>query len=501
VIPFNGAATISVATAGFAMAGAVTSWVVGRAQGWRELRWFSLVALCTAVYSAGNVATVLGPPDQVVLVTSRLQLAALLVNVWALAQITDDMTATTPSRLERWLRLVLPAGAALSLVPGLAYGLPVTDHAFPPWGAVYRDPWPTPLASVLYLAGLLMGPILALRLWRAWRRGTPGAGLYGLSILVLLAMGISDALSISRVVEAPYLLDVGALFPVGALAWTHIGRFLGDAASLAALRTRLEVLVDQRTRALSQTHAALFSSERLAAFGRFAGGLAHQVNNPAAVVQSGLAYLQGELREGRVPADALQVLDDSAEAMRRITWLVRRLVDAGRMADRPAVAASPVEPVVTGVLLEARRAASQVEYTSQLAPGLVALLATDDLKAVLEAIVSNATAAFPPGGRGRVSVRAVRRDGQVVIEVEDTGAGMSSQVMERAFDPFFTTRAGGHGAAGLGLPVARSLVEAAGGVLHLRSKEGRGTRVVVELPEAPAAEETTDPERQALPPV
>jgi signal transduction histidine kinase len=495
----NVAATLSVATAGIALGGAAAAWLVGRAQGWRALRWFSLLALCVAVYSAGNVATVLSAPDGVVLVASRLQLAAALLEAWVVLHVADVMAGLAPGPAERWLRWALPLGAALAQLPGLAYQAPVTLHGFPPWGAVYSDPSPTPFGSALFVL-TAAGALLAVwRLWRAHRRGVPHAGAYGLSILVLTSLGVNDALAMSRLVEAPYLMDVAALLPVGVLGWSHIVRFLEDAATLEGLRGRLEAQVEQRTRALSQTQAALLGAEKLADFGRFAGGLAHQVNNPAAVVQSGLTYLRGELAEGRVPPDAEQVLRESVEAMQRITALVRRMVDAGRIADRPAQACARVAPLVEAAVAGAQAACPSLQITATVAPGLVAAMVESDLTAVVEALLSNACAAFPPGGRGRVSVTAAARGGLAVIEVVDGGAGMSPEVLQRAFDPFFSTRADVPGAAGLGLPVARSLAEAARGRLELQSREGQGTRAVLEVPEAIQQEETTSRHLLAAP--
>jgi signal transduction histidine kinase len=496
----NVAASISVATAAIALVGAVAAWLVGRAQGWRELRWFSLVALCNAVYSAGNVATVLGAPDAVVLLSSRLQLAAALLDAWAVLHVADVMAGASPGPFERRLRWALPLGAALSQLSGLAYQAPVTLHGFPPWGAVYSDPAPTAFASILFVATGAAALLAVQRLWRAHRRGVPHARAYGLSILVLTALGVNDALAMSRLVEAPYLMDVGALLPLGVLGWSYIVRFLDDAATLTSLRGRLEAQVEQRTRALSQTQTALVGAERLAAFGRFAGGLAHQVNNPAAVVQSGLTYLRAELAEGRVPPDAEQVLKESVESMHRITALVRRLVDAGRIADRPAQASAQVAPLVEAVVADARTAHPALQITAVAAPGLLAAMVESDLTAALEALLSNACAAFPPGASGRVSVTATARGGLAVIEVVDGGAGMSPEVLQRAFDPFFSTRAGVPGAVGLGLPVARSLAEAARGRVELQSREGQGTRAVLEVPEAIPLEETTSRQLLATPP-
>jgi polar amino acid transport system substrate-binding protein len=201
-----------------------------------------------------------------------------------------------------------------------------------------------------------------------------------------------------------------------------------------------------------------------------------------------------------VPPDAPQVLAESLEAMQRITALVRRLVDAGRLADRPAHANARVGPLVAAAVAETQARHPALQISTEVGPELVASMVEGDLIAVLEVLLSNATAAFPAGQPGRVAVTAAARAGQVVIEVLDDGAGMTPEVLQRAFDPFFSTRDGDRGAAGLGLPVARSLVEAAQGRLLLESREGRGTRATVELLEAVPTEETTGRMLEAPPP-
>jgi len=87
--------------------------------------------------------------------------------------------------------------------------------------------------------------------------------------------------------------------------------------------------------------------------------------------------------------------------------------------------------------------------------------------------------------RGRIAVTTARDGDNVVISIEDTGAGISTKVRSRVFDPFFTTKAVGSG-AGLGLSVARSIVEKHNGTLTFETEMGRGTRFVVRLPVRPA---------------
>jgi len=97
-------------------------------------------------------------------------------------------------------------------------------------------------------------------------------------------------------------------------------------------------------------------------------------------------------------------------------------------------------------------------------------------------IVENALHAMP--GRGALSVRAAAEDGFVAIRVSDTGGGMDSEALARAFEPYFSTKATG---TGLGLPIARRNIELSGGTVAIDSALDQGTTVIVRLPVAPVA--------------
>ncbi|HEY6099885.1 MAG TPA: HAMP domain-containing sensor histidine kinase, partial [Anaeromyxobacter sp.] len=172
-------------------------------------------------------------------------------------------------------------------------------------------------------------------------------------------------------------------------------------------------------------------------------------------------------------------------AMKRINDLVRKLVDAGRVAAVPAgFSTVPVADLVGKAAAEARaRGGARIAVVEHAAPGLSVRARREALEQVLSILVANAIEAVPDGRGGQIELRAEHAGGRVRLSVRDDGAGMGSEVLRRAFDPFFTTKPSG-GGAGLGLPVARGIVEASGGTLHLESAPGEGTTAVVELPDA-----------------
>lgn len=480
----NFAAAVAIAAGALAIGVGLLARSFARAPGWAEQRWFGLAAGGAAAYALGNVATTLGWSDVAVTWLSRLQLAAVLVQVFAWFRYVDAMTDRRPSGLERRLLAGLLMLAALCLVPGVAYDGRVTSHEALLLGNTCKDAVPTTFGEAIFVVSLAACLLVLARLVSAWRQEVLGAGRVALAFAVLFLFGLNDALAASGVAPLPYLLDVGFVAPIGAVAWGLTRRFVADAKQLHALRGQLESLVHERTRELARAEEALHQAEKLAALGQFAAGVAHEVNNPASVVTANLRYLAETAAEGGAPAEAQASIRESLEAMQRINALVRRLVDAGRLAAAPpAPGAASVASVIEEALAAARaRMGERIAFTARVEAGAKVALPGEVLGEILGALLHNAGDAIPTGRRGLVEVVVERADeGTLRLTVQDDGTGMAPEVARRAFEPFFTTKGEGRG-SGLGLPVARALAERHGGVLRLDSQRGQGTRAVLEFP-------------------
>jgi signal transduction histidine kinase len=489
----NLAAAIAVASASIALAVAVYAVRLSRTPDWGIYRWLAVIALGSAAFAVGNVAATTGQPDWLVVMTARFQVAGLLVELWGWFNFADEETGLRPHPVERWVRRTLLLLAAIALVPGVAFTGAVTGHAFAPWNASYRDAVPTPLGAGLFAIGLLASAWLVGKLFLAWRRGLLPSPVQVVALYVLFLVAVNDTLAATGLLATPYLLDVGFLVPLGALFWGKGERQIREAASLRELRDRLERLIEERTSELATATRSLQQAERLAALGRLAAGVAHRFDGPAAVVRSTLDEIHAAAAEGRNPAESVETLLAARESMRRITALVGQLSDAGRVAIGPIPEKGcAVEEVLEAVLADARaRFPAGVSFFHRVAPGLRARMGREDLERVVGALVDNAGRAARRGQALHVvvSAAALKMD-RVAIGVTDDGCGMDEVVQARAFDPFYTTRPDGLG-AGLGLTVARALVEVADGTLTLESAPGKGTEAWVILPaaraEAPAA--------------
>jgi len=489
----NLAAALSVAAASIAVFAGAMSRRFSTAPGWRDQRRFSLVAFTAAAYAFLNLATVLRLPPAIVVPTSRLQVASSLLHSWAWLRYSQAFTGIVRSRPTRWLSHGLLLAAAAVIVPGVAFSGAVVDHAFPPLGVVYRDAVPTSFGMVVFAVTIAASSVVLVRFSRAWRSGLRYASVHTLSFAAIMLFAVNDTVATTGAWPAPYLLDTGFVLPILAVYWTIATRFIEEARALDGIRAKLAGDVEERTRDLARAELALAQSERLAALGRFANGVAHEVNNPASVVTANLRWLAEAIAAGDERGDLAEVVEESLGSMRRINDLVRKLVDAGRIAASTPGGSAAVADVVGRAVADARGRAPSVEFRVEVPHELWVRTHSESLAQVLGALLLNAVESLGDGHAGHVVVQAERRPGTVRIEVKDDGRGMPDEVLRRAFDPFFTTKPEGQG-AGLGLSVSRGLVEGHGGSLWLESEEGRGTRAVIELPESPPPAEASAPD-------
>jgi two-component system sensor histidine kinase PilS (NtrC family) len=240
-------------------------------------------------------------------------------------------------------------------------------------------------------------------------------------------------------------------------------------------------------------------SERLAAVGELAAGMAHEVRNPLAAISGSIQMLRGAPGPGGGDAEGRRLMDIVLRETDRLDMLIAEFLRFARPAP-PKPARVPVDRVVAEVLeVFAGGCPPGIELACDVTPGLEAWVDEDQLRQLLWNLLRNAVPAMPGGGRLAVGARAApppqdaaargrkaaegsRGGAGVEIEVADSGTGMAPEVLERIFEPFFTTRPSG---SGLGLATVHRVVEANRGVLRVESAAGRGTRFRVWLP-APA---------------
>jgi PAS domain S-box-containing protein len=234
----------------------------------------------------------------------------------------------------------------------------------------------------------------------------------------------------------------------------------------------------------------LLVSERLASLGLMAAGVAHEINNPLAFVVVNIRYALAELVElSRDPrltdrlADIADALDNAREGAERIQQTAKDLGvfarnDEGRLG--VVDVRHVLDTCVNMALTEIRHRARLIKdyQDTPAVEGSDARIGQVFLNLLL-----NAAHAIVEGDceNNEITVRTFVRDGEVIVEIRDTGTGIADEHLERIFDPFFTTKPVDVG-TGLGLPVCRRIVTGLGGRIEVESHLGKGSTFRVRLP-------------------
>jgi PAS domain S-box-containing protein len=262
--------------------------------------------------------------------------------------------------------------------------------------------------------------------------------------------------------------------------------------------------VTGRTReegARKEAEARLALMERLAATGRLAAGVAHEINNPLTYVLGNLEVLLERLGGAGTDQATLGLLRDARDGAERVRDIVRDLRGFARGGDDAGGSCDPVAAVRAALDIAGNELRHRARLETSFGPAPRAAIPERRLAQVLVNLLVNAGRAIPEGGDGEKVVRvAVRGEGGgVVIEVADTGVGMTPEVQARLFEPFFTTRDVGEG-MGLGLALSRAMVTEAGGEIEVESAPGRGSLFRLRLPAAPPAADRSSAQAQVVAP-
>ncbi|RMH41409.1 MAG: PAS domain-containing protein [Deltaproteobacteria bacterium] len=255
---------------------------------------------------------------------------------------------------------------------------------------------------------------------------------------------------------------------------------------------RWVLLVEHVVTEQRKLEASLVHQEKMAAFGLLAAGIAHEMGNPLSSIEMHLRLLD-ESAMSEEDADSLRTVRQETARLRRT---LRELVDFARRR-RDEAALVSVSAVIDDALrvLHYDRRMRGVEIDVSCDPDVPPVHVVEDhLVQVVLNLVINALDAMPDGGRLVIDARYA--GGKVSLRVRDTGCGMPRHVLDRCFEPLFTTKAAGKG-TGLGLSICRDVLRAAGGDIELHSAPGRGTTAVVTLPAARVDVDDVRPARAA----
>ncbi|MDD4894367.1 MAG: ATP-binding protein, partial [Candidatus Omnitrophica bacterium] len=247
---------------------------------------------------------------------------------------------------------------------------------------------------------------------------------------------------------------------------------------------------------LKEMQDKLIQSEKLRAIGQLASGVAHEMRNPIGIIMQGVAYLEQIISpQEKEPRETLSIIKQSAQ---RADKIVISLLDYSR-ASKLELHPEHIGSILDNSLSLVKTELKNIEVTREIQEGLPqVLLDKNKLMQVFINLFMNAIHAMPEGGRltirsflKRLEEAKKSMDGRqdnlfeagenvLVVEIEDTGMGISEENLKRIFDPYFTTKGPGKG-TGLGLSVSQNIIIMHKGLIEVKSQVKKGTRITVTL--------------------
>jgi signal transduction histidine kinase len=241
----------------------------------------------------------------------------------------------------------------------------------------------------------------------------------------------------------------------------------------------LEQRVDERTAELVETHKRLVAQERIAALGRAAAQVAHEVKNPLAGLL--LYSLQLKSKAAKFSESEAYLVDKIVDTINHLNSRVEQILGFARPVNLTLQSAN-LNEIINDILelLRPQLAANKVEVRLSLGQqAAYAMLDQSSMRGALMNLMLNSIEAM--SGGGTLSI-AVERTGETLrLEIVDTGRGIAEEEAKKIFEPFYTTKEQG---LGLGMPYARKVIEQHGGTISLSSRIGEGTTISIVLPAA-----------------
>ncbi len=278
--------------------------------------------------------------------------------------------------------------------------------------------------------------------------------------------------------------------------WEHEFEILGKGlrAAIEAVQKRdqdlkvhaenLESLIAARTKELDQQRVRSFQSAQLATLGEMSAGIAHEINNPLAVINAQSQILRKSLSDN---PKAAEKLDKVIAMSKRISNIVRGLRTFARDGSKDPMSEFPVTAFVAEVqdLCYSRMKSLRIEFHAQYPEDLKAYGREVQISQVLLNLINNAIDAIEKLPQKWIRLEIVDRGHDIVMSVTDSGSGIPAELREKIMQPFFTTKDVGKG-TGLGLSISIGIARDHGGDL-IYDSNSENTRFEIRLPKAPSS--------------
>jgi two-component system, NtrC family, sensor kinase len=329
--------------------------------------------------------------------------------------------------------------------------------------------------------------------------------LHAMADEVKTSMDELSAAAHSREVRAIYALIILSLstLGVGVAVSLHIRRLLaplgrvtqraqavarGDLTPHDVVPTEDEIgdlaaAFERMVSAVARAQSRAVANERLAAIGKMAAHVTHEIRNPLSSIGLNIELLEEELKKESPKTESLALLSAIAREVERLGLLSEEYLRVARLPS-PRMEAEHIAETVRAVMkfagpeIERAGCTASLRIDDDLPP---ALFDEAQIRQALLNLVRNARESMPDGGP--IDVRVWADGMSVAIDVEDRGGGIPDEIRARVFDPFFSTKGEG---TGLGLAITRQIVEAHGGTISCETRAGGGTLFRITLPIAPS---------------
>jgi PAS domain S-box-containing protein len=243
----------------------------------------------------------------------------------------------------------------------------------------------------------------------------------------------------------------------------------------------LEELVEKRTKQLKEAHEQLIKSERLAALGQVAAMVGHDLRNPLTGIKGATYYLKKKLGP-KIDEKVIEMLELIEKDIEHANEIIADLLEYSKEVQLELTEATPNLIVEDTLSLVKVPEIIQVLDLTQTEPKIK--IDVEKMKRVFSNLIKNAIEAMPMGGKLEITSR--ESNDNMEIAFTDTGIGMTKEIMEKIWTPFFTTKATG---MGLGLAICKRIVEAHGGSISVKSTVSKGTTFTVTIPIKPKIKE------------
>lgn len=289
------------------------------------------------------------------------------------------------------------------------------------------------------------------------------------------------------------------------LVFLHISILAILIVSIITTRHMIQ-MVKKRDEKTEELNRQLVQTSKLASLGELAAGVAHEINNPLAVILAGNQVARDICDEvpdldDNFKTNLMDILSQTDGQVLRCNTITHNLLRFARRS-KSVIENVNVNTCINEVveLMEKRAQSGGIVFHKDFDPGLSPLLSDpSQLQQVFVNLIGNAIDAHEgkPYGTIHVTTHPDNNRGGVEIMIADTGMGIPAQNMERIFDPFFTTKTVGKG-TGLGLSISYSIIKNLGGEIRVRSTMGKGTEFTIFLPSlSPDSSRDSLPERKA----